>query len=64
VRGAAGSTAELAVQFVGGVRSYFDREITNVYNDDLAQKRYEQVDSQFRTEVEAVWEKQKENIEP
>lgn len=52
------------MQFVGGVRSYFDREITNVYNDDLAQKRYEQVDSQFRTEVEAVWEKQKENIEP
>ncbi len=59
VQGAAGSTAELAVQFVGGVRSYFDREITNVYDDDLAQKRYEQIDSQFRMQIEVVWEELK-----
>lgn len=59
VQGAAGSTAELAVEFVGGVRTYFDREITNVYDDDLAQKRYEQVDSQFRMQIETVWEELK-----
>jgi ABC-type Fe3+ transport system substrate-binding protein len=59
VQGAAGSTAELAVQFVGGIRSYFDHEVKNVYDDDLAQKRYEQIDSQFRTQIEAVWEELK-----
>lgn len=59
VQGAAGSTAELVVQFVGGIRSYFDHEVKNVYDDDLAQKRYEQIDSQFRTQIEAAWEELK-----
>jgi len=59
VQGPPGSTAELAVEFTGGVRSYFDREVTNIYDDDKAQSRYEQVNSQFRKEIEAAWEELK-----
>ncbi len=33
VQGPPGSTAELAVQFTGGVRSYFDGEVANVYDE-------------------------------
>ena len=56
VQGAPGSQAELAVEFTGGVRSYFDVEVTNLYDDDVAQKRYEQVNSVFRKEIESVVE--------
>jgi hypothetical protein len=56
VQGAPGSTAEMAVEFTGGMRSYFDREVTNIYEDDVAQKRYEQVNTQFRQEIESVWD--------
>ena len=55
VQGAPGSRAEMAVEFTGGIRSYFDVEVTNIYDDDLAQKRYEQVNEQFRKEIESVW---------
>ena len=41
VQGAPGSTAEMAVEFTGGVRSYFDVDVVNIYDDDMAQKRYE-----------------------
>ena len=56
VQGAPGSTAEMAVAFTGGLRSYFDQDVTNIYDDDVAQRRYEQVNSQFRKEIESVWE--------
>lgn len=56
VQGAPGSTAEMAVEFTGGMRSYFDREVTNIYDDDIAQRRYEQVNSQFRKDVESAWD--------
>jgi iron(III) transport system substrate-binding protein len=56
VQGAPGSTAEMAVEFTGGMRSYFDLEVTNIYDDDVAQKRYEAVNSQFRKDVESAWE--------
>ncbi len=59
VQGAPGSTAEMAVEFTGGLRSYFDREVTNIYDDDIAQRRYEQVNSQFRKDVESVWDELK-----
>jgi ABC-type Fe3+ transport system substrate-binding protein len=59
VQGAAGSTAEMAVEFTGGIRSYFDIEVTNIYDDGIAQGRYEQVNSQFRKEVESVWDELK-----
>jgi iron(III) transport system substrate-binding protein len=59
VQGAPGSTAEAAVEFTGGMRSYFDREVTNIYVDAVAQARYEQVNSQFRKDIESVWDELK-----
>ncbi|MGE5848507.1 MAG: extracellular solute-binding protein [Candidatus Methylomirabilota bacterium] len=56
VQGPPGSTAEMAVEFTGGVRSYFDIEVTNIYDDDKAQKRYKEVNEQYRKDIEAVWE--------
>jgi iron(III) transport system substrate-binding protein len=56
VQGAPGSTAEMAVEFTGGLRSYFDVDVTNIYDDDIAQKRYEQVNSTFRKEIESAWD--------
>lgn len=54
VQGPPGSTAELAVEFTGGVRSYFDQEVTNIYDDDTAQKRYKEVNEEYRKRIEAV----------
>jgi iron(III) transport system substrate-binding protein len=59
VQGAPGSTAEAAVEFTGGMRSYFDREVTNIYDDAVAQARYEQVNSRFRKDIESVWDELK-----
>ncbi|MBI3029942.1 MAG: extracellular solute-binding protein [Candidatus Rokubacteria bacterium] len=55
VQGPPGSTAELAVEFTGGVRSYFDAPVSNIYDDDIAQKRYKEVNEQYRKDIEAVW---------
>jgi len=57
VQGAPGSTAELAVQFTGGVRSYFDADVSNVYDEDVAAKRSEALKTKFRSDIEAVWRK-------
>jgi iron(III) transport system substrate-binding protein len=59
VQGKPGSHAEMAVEFTGGIRSYFDVEVTNIYDEDVAQKRYEQVNAQFRKDVESVLEELK-----
>jgi len=59
VQGAPGSQAEMAVEFTGGLRSYFDVDVTNIYDDDTAQKRYEQVNQQFRKDIESVAEQLK-----
>ena len=59
VQGAPGSRAEMAVEFTGGIRSYFDIDVTNIYDDDKAQGRYEKVNEQFRKEIESNWEKLK-----
>jgi len=56
IQGAPGSTAEMAVEFNGGVRSYYDVEVVSVYDDALAQKRYEEVNARFRKEIESVAE--------
>jgi len=56
VQGAPGSRAEMAVEFTGGIRSYFDIDVTNIYEDDKAQGRYEAVNEQFRREIESAWE--------
>lgn len=54
VQGAPGSQAEQAVEFTGGMRSYFDVDVQNIYDDDIAQRRYEEVNSQFRKNIESV----------
>ena len=59
VQGAPGSRAEMAVEFTGGIRSYFDVDVTNIYDDDKAQGRYEKVNEQFRKEIETVWDQLK-----
>jgi iron(III) transport system substrate-binding protein len=59
VQGLPGSVAEKAVEFTGGVRSYFDGEVSNIYDDEVAQKRYQEVNERYRKEIEAVWEQLK-----
>jgi iron(III) transport system substrate-binding protein len=53
VQGAPGSNQEKAVAFTGGMRSFFDIEVGNVYNDEIAgpKKRIEEVNSYFRKEI-------------
>ena len=51
----------MAVEFTGGIRSYFDVDVTNIYDDDKAQGRYEQVNEQFRKEIESVWNDSRRN---
>jgi ABC-type Fe3+ transport system substrate-binding protein len=57
VQGPPGSTAELAVEFTGGVRSYFDGEVSNVYDETVAAKRSEALKQRFRSDIEAVWKR-------
>ncbi len=57
VQGPPGSTAELAVQFTGGIRSYFDGEIANVYDETVAARRSEALKTRFRSDIEATWKK-------
>ncbi len=59
VQGAPGSTAELAVEFTGGVRSYFDREVSNVYDEAVATKRSEALKTRYRSDIEAKWDELK-----
>lgn len=54
IEGPPGSTAEQAVEFNGGIRSYYDLPIVSVYDDQLAQKRYGEVNARFRREIEAT----------
>ena len=56
VQGAPGSTAELAVEFTGGVRSYFDRDVSNVYDETVATKRSDALKTRFRSDIEVKWE--------
>jgi iron(III) transport system substrate-binding protein len=57
VQGPPGSTAEKAVEFTGGVRSYFETEVSNVYDEAVAAKRSEALKTRFRSDIEAVWKK-------
>ncbi len=59
IQGPPGSTAEMAVEFNGGLRSYYDLEVVSVYDDELAQRRYERVNATFRKEIESVAEQLK-----
>jgi ABC-type Fe3+ transport system substrate-binding protein len=53
VQGPPGSKQEKTVAFTGGIRSFFDMPIGNVYNDKIAgpKKRIEEVNSYFRKEI-------------
>jgi iron(III) transport system substrate-binding protein len=57
VQGPPGSPAEMAVEFTGGVRSYFEREVSNVYDEAVAQKRSDALKQKFRTDIESTWKK-------
>lgn len=57
MQGAPGSKIEMAVEFTGGVRSYFDTPTSNVYDEDVAKKRSEQLKERFRKDIEATWKK-------
>ena len=56
IQGQAGSAAEMAVEFNGGVRSYYHSDVVSVYDDALAQARYEAINARYRTDIEAVVE--------
>lgn len=53
MQGAPGSVEEQAVEFMGGIRSIFDRPVGNVYDDEIARKRYQQVNQDFRRRIES-----------
>ena len=55
VHGPPGSTAELAVELTGGVRSFFDPPVSNIYDDAVARRRYDEVNGKFRSDIESVW---------
>jgi len=57
MQGAPGSKIEMAVEFTGGVRSYFDTPVSNVYDENIAKKRGEENKQLFRKDIEAVWKK-------
>jgi len=61
VQGAPGSPAEKAVQFTAGIRSFYDIQVGNVYDPNIAgeKKRNEDVNAYFRKEIA---EKHKEII--
>ncbi len=59
VQGPPGSVAEKAVEFTGGVRSYFEHEVTSNYDDDVAQRRYQEVNEKYRKEIESAWDELK-----
>ena len=53
------SVASDVVQLTPGVTTTLDIDVVNIYDDDIAQKRYEAVNSQFRKEIESVAEQLK-----
>ena len=59
IQGLPGSTAEMAVDFTGGIRSYYDVDVISVYDDEVAQRRYERVNETFRKEIESAAEELK-----
>ena len=57
MQGAPGSKIEMAVEFTGGVRSYFDTPVANVYDEDVAKKRSDGLKERYRKDIESVWKK-------
>lgn len=59
VHGPPGSTAELAVGLTGGMRSFFEVSVSNIYDEALAGKRYQEVNLKFQKEIESAWDGQR-----
>ena len=55
MQGPPGSKVEMAVEFTGGVRSYFEGPVANVYDEETAKKRSEALKEKYRKDIEAVW---------
>lgn len=53
MQGPPGSVEERAVEFMGGIRSIFDLEVANVYDDAVARSRYQDVNQDFRRRIES-----------
>lgn len=53
LQGPPGSVEERAVEFMGGVRSIFDLDVQNVYDDKIARARYQEVNQEFRRRIES-----------
>src|SRR5258705_13540239 len=49
--------AEIAVEFIGGIQSYFERPVSNVYDEAVAQKRSDALKLKFRSDIETTWKK-------
>jgi hypothetical protein len=47
----------MAVEFTGGMRSYFDTEVANVYDEAVAARRSDGLKVRFRSDIEATWKK-------
>lgn len=56
MQGPPGSVEERAVEFMGGIRSIFDVDVRNVYDDRVARARYQEVNQEFRRRIEAALE--------
>jgi len=39
------------------VRSYFEREVSNVYDEAVAAKRSDELKKKYRSDIEATWKK-------
>jgi len=55
VQGPPGSTAELAVELTGGIRSFFDAPVSKIDDEDVARQRYREVNEKFQKEIEIAW---------
>jgi hypothetical protein len=45
----------MAVEFTGGVRSYFEADVANVYDEGVAARRSDALKTRFRSDIEARW---------
>jgi hypothetical protein len=45
----------MGVQLTGGIRSFFEPPVTNVYDDDVARARFREVNERFRRDIETAW---------
>lgn len=59
IQGSPGSVEDKAVEFMGGIRSFYDIEVRNIYDDNVARHRYQEVNETYRKRIEVNWEELK-----